>query len=149
MRSSPQHSVSLLRSLFLLFPLLFLCHFGTTGTKREEEDTRTPFQIAINNYHFTDSPTPSIYLSTTYTTPYLYCRSFNKNKNDRTTTTSTHPPNQFEPKRKETTKKSGQFRRFLFIFLDLVTWSSFSIHSIWRWLAYTMQQSSTNIFIWI
>lgn len=62
---------------FIVFPL-------SLG-KNDEEKKQKKKPIAINNCHFTDSPTPSIYLSATYTTPYLYCRSFNKNKNDRST----------------------------------------------------------------
>lgn len=93
---------------------VFRLSSGEERMKRRRSRKKQPFEIvlfAINNCHFTDSPTPSIYLSTTYTTPYLYCRSFNRNRNDRTSTIDRMNSN-----KKNNPEKNGQFRRFLFIF---------------------------------
>lgn len=101
----------------------------TSRKKRREK----PFQIvafAINNCHFTDSPTPSIYLSTTYTTPYLYCRSFNKNKNDTTST---------EWIRTNERKKMANSEDFFLFASNLVTWSPYCCVSFGRrWRASTL-----------
>lgn len=89
---------------------------------------RKTILFAINNCHFTDSPTPSIYLSTTYTTPYLYCRSFNKNKND----TSSTEWIRSRTKQNETNEKMANSEDFFLFASDLVTWCPYCCVSFGR-----------------
>lgn len=107
----------------------------SSGMSEEEEKQKGERAIAINNCHFTDSPSPSIYLSATYTTPYLYCRSFNKNKNDRTSTIERMDSNKKnEPERKKMANSDD-----FFLFPQIWSLRSPSPSLIWRWLAYLLR----------